>query len=76
MAVADLLREAKNLPTPERVALALAIWESLDEVTEIPEGDDPATRELARRRDAEMDAGKVTGHDHDEVIKAARQLLK
>jgi putative addiction module component (TIGR02574 family) len=53
----DLVREALNLPTPARAALAATLIESLDE--EIDEGAAAAWDKEVARRDAELRSGKV-----------------
>ncbi|MFL6293566.1 MAG: addiction module protein, partial [Thermoanaerobaculia bacterium] len=65
------------LPLPDRIDLAQALWQSIDEARE---GDANAEEreavEQARRRDRELSAGTVEGRSHQQVMKAARQALR
>jgi hypothetical protein len=78
MAHEKLAEEALALPLVERVELAQALWESLDE--ERPEDaaaeDEREVLERARRRDSELTTGAVRGRSHQEVMEAARRNLR
>jgi len=65
---------ALELPIPERVQLAQALWESIDQTGE----GFPVTAELRaelKRRDAELSSGIDRGRSHEEVMKAARRAI-
>lgn len=63
----------RHLSAPDRVELALDLWESLEEIER--EAAFPMTPELAAeldRRVAEMDADRDPGQSWDEVVAAIR----
>jgi putative addiction module component (TIGR02574 family) len=62
------------LPLSERVLLAQALWESIDEG--LTEADERAAVAEAIRRDKELSSGLVTGRTHEEVMQAARRALE
>ena len=65
------------LPLRERVKLAEALWQSINETSELPAAEEErAAIAEATRRDAELSSGAVTGRSHREVMKAARRALK
>jgi hypothetical protein len=58
----------------ERVALAQALWESID--AGLPEADEAVAVAEAISRDNELSSGRVTGRTHEEVVQAARRALE
>lgn len=66
-----------ELPLPERVALAQALWQSIDEDPG-PDATDEEREALeqARKRDAELSSGLVAGRTHQQVMEAARRILE
>jgi putative addiction module component (TIGR02574 family) len=73
MAIPQLTEQLMALPLAERVHLAEALWQSIGE--ELHAGDEREAIEQAKRRDAEMSSGAVSGRTHEEVMKAARQAI-
>ena len=73
MSTQQLTSEAMALPIAERVSLAQALWQSIDEGL-AAEKEREAVAE-ARRRDEELSSGKVIGRTHDEVMQAARRAV-
>jgi putative addiction module component (TIGR02574 family) len=69
----QLIAEAMSLPLAERVSLAQALWESID--AGLPDTDELAAVKEVIRRDEELNAGKVTGRTHEEVMQAARRAV-
>jgi len=76
MSSANLTEQLMALPLPERVDLAQALWQSIDEG--LRAGADDEEREAvgeAARRDAELASGAAVGRAHEEVMAAARRIL-
>ena len=73
----ELTRDALALPLSERVELAQALWESIHERWELAATEDEkdAIAE-AKKRDAELASGAVTGRSHEEVMAAAQRTLE
>ena len=71
------LDELLKLPLDQRVAVAQALWASIDAAALAPqiEDDDAFFAELMRR-DAEMEAGDVTPMTHQEIMAAVRRDLE
>jgi putative addiction module component (TIGR02574 family) len=74
----DLTRQLMTLPLPERVDLAQALWESIDdqlggESLDTVEADPVAA---ALNRDADLDSGRVVGRSHEQVMEAVRRALR
>jgi hypothetical protein len=65
---------AMALPISGRVALAQALWESLDAGLE--DTDEASAITDSIRRDAEISSGAVSGRSHAEVIETARRAVK
>ncbi len=63
--VAELEKEALNLPPRERERLALAVWESLEGVSAV----DPEGIEIALHRNEEIESGTVQAIDHAEFMR-------
>lgn len=74
MSTEQITAEAMALPLVERVALAQALWESID--SGLPDTDEREAVREAIRRDEELASGRVTGRTHEEVMEAARRALK
>ena len=74
MTTEQLIADAIALPLSERVALAQALWESID--AGLPDADERAAVAEAIRRDEELSSGRVAGRSHAEVMQAARRALK
>jgi putative addiction module component (TIGR02574 family) len=73
MSKEQVIAEAMELPLPERVSLAQALWQSIDEgLTDAGEGE--AVRQ-AIVRDEELTSGVVKGRTHEEVMQAARRAI-
>ncbi len=77
MSSEQLIQQVLALPLPERVALAQALWQSIDGGTEagVPEEEQEAVEE-ARRRSAELASGGVVGRTNEQVMEAARRVLE
>ena len=77
MSSEQLSRQVLALPLSERVALAEAPWQSIDEQPEFKAaGEEREAVEQARKRGAELASGVVIGRTHDEVMEAARRVLE
>lgn len=74
MSTSQLLAEAMALELSERVALAQALWESIE--AGVAEADERAAVAEAIRRDKELSSGDVTGRTHEELMQAARCALE
>jgi hypothetical protein len=72
----QLALEAMALPLAERVALAEALWRSIDASLTGPTVEDEAEaiREAARR-DLELTSGAAVGRSHQEVMETAKRAL-
>lgn len=73
MSTQELTTEAMALPLSERVALAQALWQSIDAGL-----GDTSEREAVKeavRRDQELSSGAVVGRTHEEVMQAARRAI-
>ena len=73
----ELTQKVLALPLPDRIDLAQALWQSIDETGE----DDGNTEERkaleqAKRRDRELATGMVEGRSHQQVMEAARRALR
>ena len=74
MSTEQLIADAMALPLSERVALAQALWESID--AGLPDTDERVAITDAIRRDRELSSGRVAGRTHEEVMEAARRALE
>ncbi|HZW30619.1 MAG TPA: addiction module protein [Isosphaeraceae bacterium] len=74
----DLTRQLMTLPLPERVVLAQALWESIDDQLRAESLDtvEPDAIATALKRDADLDSGRVVGRSHDQVMEAVRRALQ
>jgi putative addiction module component (TIGR02574 family) len=73
MSTQQLTSEAMALPIAERVSLAQALWQSIDEGLAAAKEREAVAE--ARRRDEELSSGEVLGRTHDEVMQAARRAI-
>jgi hypothetical protein len=73
MSVQQLNREAMSLPLAERVALAQALWASINR--EFPAAEEIDAIEEAVCRDAELSAGAVAGRPYEDVMETARRAI-
>jgi hypothetical protein len=72
----DLTRKLLALPLPERVHLAQALWESIEEGGPWEPAAEREAIELAKIRDRELENGAVEGRTHQQVMEAARRALR
>ncbi len=73
MSTASITQQALNLPLAERVAIAQALWASIDD--QLADVDVRDAVLVARERDAAFDTGTVTGLSHDQVMQDARRRI-
>lgn len=76
MSTDDLVQQLVALPLPDRVTVAQALWESIDE--DLGEGiadNEAQAIQAALRRDAELTAQAVAGRTHEDVMEAVRRAL-
>ncbi len=73
MTVAQIVKEARKLPPTQRAALANRI--SLDLIQEVAPEIEQAWSEVALRRLAELDSGKVKPVPGHEVMARARKIV-
>lgn len=74
MGIDPIAIEALNLPLRERALLAAALWESIDDPSELTA--QPAEEEalhLALSRDAEIEAGLIHALSHDDLMRRLRR---
>jgi hypothetical protein len=73
MSKEQVIAQAMELPLPERVSLAQALWQSIGEgLADVDE------REAVRQaivRDEELTSGAVKGRTHEEVMRAGRRAI-
>ena len=69
----QITRAALELPLNERVELAEQLWQSIEEG--LPAVEEREAIETAKRRDAELDSGAVSGRTHDQVMESIRRAL-
>ncbi len=74
MTTEQLIASVMGLPLAERVSLAQALWESID--AGLRDTDERTAVSEAIQRDEELSSGKVVGHTHEEVMRAARRALE
>ncbi len=75
MVTEQLTEQLMALPLAERVALAEALWESIDGSARGAGQEDDAVA-LAMRRDAELSSGTAVSRSHEQVMEAARRVLE
>jgi putative addiction module component (TIGR02574 family) len=73
-----LTRDALALPLAERVALAQALWQSIDDEPggEAADDEERDAVDLAHQRDRELASGAVAGRTHEQVMEAARRIVE
>jgi putative addiction module component (TIGR02574 family) len=74
-----MLDRLLQLPTPQRIAVAMALWDSIadaDKPIRPDVEDEDAFYEELMRRDAEMEAGEVIELTHEEVMAELRKDLE
>jgi putative addiction module component (TIGR02574 family) len=71
----DLTRQLMALPLHERLDLAQALWQSIDDqlAAESPDTVEAEAIAGALKRDAELDSGHVVVRTHDQVMEAVRR---
>ena len=74
--LSQLTQAVLDLPLHERVRIAQELWASLqpNESGDVANETEDALS-LADQRDAELDAGSVTGISHDQAMETARKSL-
>lgn len=75
--VSQLAQAVLKLPLDERVRLAQELWASFQPAAAgnpVAETNDAFM--AAEQRDAELDAGRVTGISHEQVMETARKSLR
>lgn len=73
----SVLDELLKLPQDQRVAVAQALWESIDDSAKEPRiEDEEEFMEELMRRDAEMESGEVVPMTHEELMTAVRKDLE
>ena len=76
MANEQLTQELLALPLSERVDLAQALWQSINEAPGLATADEEREAvALAKQRDAELASGAVNGRSHEQVMETARRTL-
>lgn len=73
----DLVQQLIALPLPDRVTVAQALWQSIDEgLTTGAVDEQPDALRDALQRDAELTSHSVAPRSHEEVMEAVRQALR
>ena len=72
----SVLDELLKLPQDQRLAVAQALWQSLDDSAKEPHVDDEEFWKELMRRDAEMESGAVSPLTHEELMAAVRRELE
>lgn len=73
MSTEQLTAEAMALPLAEKVALAQALWQSID--AGLPTADERTALQEAVRRDRQLSTGAVAGVSHEAAMKTARRAI-
>lgn len=73
MTTQQITLEAMELPLPERVSLAQALWQSIE--VGLTDSDERSVIREAVTRDRELDSGAVTGRTHRDVMENARRSI-
>lgn len=71
----EFARQLLALPLAERVALAEALWESIDGHSAGVMEEEQDAVELAKKRDAELAGDAGLGRTPEQVMEAARRAL-
>jgi putative addiction module component (TIGR02574 family) len=77
MSKQELTQKILALPLTDRVELAQALWQSIDD--EPVSGTAAEEREavdLARKRERDLATGRVEGRSHQQVMESARRALE
>jgi len=69
----QIIAEAMELSLPDRVSLAQALWQSIEEG--LADADEGSVVREAVARDEELSSGVVEGRSHEEVMQAARRAI-
>jgi len=76
MSTQQLVDELLNLPLRDRIDVAQAVWQSINEASDLQASEaEPDVLAQARRRDAELTAGVVPDRTHDAVMASVRRAL-
>lgn len=76
MSIEQLTQQLMTLPLSERVDLAQALWQSINEgLRPCTVDEDREANEEARKRDTELASGVVTARTHQDIMEAARRVL-
>ena len=73
----QLTQEVMALPLVERVSLAQALWQSIEDISQSSTRDEE--REAlaeAQRRDAGLSSGAVAGRTHEQVMETMRRAIE
>jgi hypothetical protein len=77
MSTQQLVAELLSLSLSERIDVAQAVWQSINEAAEFSPGEEEGVAVAeASRRDAELASGTVAGRSHADVMAAARRVLR
>jgi putative addiction module component (TIGR02574 family) len=69
----QIIAEAMELSLPDRVSLAQALWQSIEEG--LSDADEGSVAREAVARDQELSSGVVEGRSHEDVMQAARRAI-
>jgi len=73
----ELTQKVLALPLSDRIDLAQALWQSIDEEPGVGGGaEEREAVDQAKRRDRELATGAVEGRSHEQVMEAARRALR
>lgn len=73
----DLVQQLIALPLLDRITVAQALWQSIDESEIIDTANEQHKAvETARRRDRELTDGAVAGRSHEDMMEAVRRALE
>lgn len=76
MSEEELTEKVLSLPLPERIHLAQALWQSIDDEPDPGSDEERNALEMAKKRDQELSSGSVEGRSHQQVMEAARRALR
>jgi putative addiction module component (TIGR02574 family) len=72
----QLADQLLQLTLEERVIVAEALWQSINESPELDSAEEAsAALAQALRRDTDLTSGVVSGRTHEQVMEAARRVL-
>ena len=75
MPTRDRTSKASALPDADRVALAEALWQSIDGVPGHPAAESSESAREARLRNDELQSGAATGRSQEQVMSAAKGAI-